>query len=359
MSDSKIPVFDGHNDTILRLFGPERKPGASFFEEREEGHIDYARALKGGLAGGFFAMFCPRDPKGPPEPDYDMEKVYSGAYEFPLPDPLEYGYAIRMAMNLASNMIRVEKESEGRFKIIRTAQEIVEHLGTETITAIMHLEGADAIDTNFNALEVFYRAGLRSLGIVWSRPNDFGHGVPFKFPSSPDTGPGLTDAGVALVERCNAMGILIDLSHITEKGFWDVAKHSVFPLVATHACVHAISPSARNLTDKQLDAIKDTGGVMGLNFHVGFLRDDGSPDPNTPMELLLRHATYVIDHIGIDHIALGSDFDGATMPACLPTVAELPALLDALAEAGLDRSDLEKIAFKNWVRVLDQTLLPS
>jgi membrane dipeptidase len=148
-------------------------------------------------------------------------------------------------------------------------------LADGTFAMIFHIEGAEAIDPDLNALETLYQAGLRSIGIVWSRRNLFASGVPFVFPSSPDTGPGLTDAGKRLVKACNELGILIDLSHLNEKGFWDVAKLSDAPLVATHSGAHALSAASRNLTDKQLDAIRASGGMVGVNFHVGFLRADG------------------------------------------------------------------------------------
>lgn len=301
-------------------------------------------------------MFPPRDPNGPPEPEFDPEATFSGSYDFALPPAVDRSYALGVAMTLAGNMIRLERESSGRFKIARTVSEVRENFGAETLAGIMHLEGADAIDTDLATLEVLYQAGLRSLGVVWSRPNAFGHGVPFRFPSSPDTGPGLTDAGKALVTACNEMGVMIDLSHLTEQGFWDVAGISARPLVATHSCVHALSPCARNLTDKQLDAIKETGGVMGLNFHVSFLRDDGRLEVDTPIDTLVRHIVYVADRLGVNHVALGSDFDGATMPNSLPDVAALPQLITALREHGFDECDLEKIAHGNWFRILEETL---
>ena len=128
------------------------------------------------------------------------------------------------------------------------------------------MEGCEAIDADLAALDVFYAAGLRSLGPVWSRNNIFAHGVPFAFPMSPDTGPGLTEAGERLVKECNRKGILIDLAHITEKGFWDVAKLSDQPLIASHSNAHTLTPVARNLTDRQLDAIRDSKGLAGLNY---------------------------------------------------------------------------------------------
>jgi len=132
------------------------------------------------------------------------------------------------------------------------------------LAPVLHIEGAEAIDPNFEFLDVLYEAGLRSLGPVWSRPNAFGHGVPFRCPSSPDTGPGLTDLGKELIGACNRLGILIDLSHLNERGFWDVAAISNAPLVATHSNAHALSPHSRNLIDSQLAAIRETGGIVGV-----------------------------------------------------------------------------------------------
>ena len=122
---------------------------------------------------------------------------------------------------------------------------------------------------------------MRSLGLAWSRPNAFAHGVPFKFPHSPDTGPGLSPLGFDLVRLCNDLGVVVDLAHVNENGFWDVAKVTEKPIVVTHAGVHALCPSTRNLTDKQLDAIGESDGIIGINFHVGFLRHDGRLDAET------------------------------------------------------------------------------
>jgi membrane dipeptidase len=221
---------------------------------------------------------------------------------------------------------------------------------------IFHIEGAEAIDADLTALDVLYAAGLRSLGIVWSRPNIFGHGVPFAFPSSPDTGPGLTDAGKALVRGCNQRGILLDLSHLNEQGFWDVAALSTAPLVATHSGAHALCASARNLTDRQLDAIAASGGVVGVNYHVSFLRADGQRDADTTsLTEIVRHVDYMVKRMGIDHVALGSDFDGAVMPGDLRDAAGLPKLMSALRAAGYDDAALRQIAYGNWLRVLGQT----
>ena len=212
---------------------------------------------------------------------------------------------------MISDLLRLEAEAGGAVKVCRTAGEIRGCIADGTFAAVLHIEGVEAIDTRLEALDVLHAAGLRSLGPVWSRPNAFAHGVPFDFPRSPDTGPGLTAAGKRLVEACNRLRILIDLSHLNEKGFWDVAKRSDAPLVATHSCAWTLVHSPRNLTDAQLDAIRDTGGIVGVNYHKGFLRADGDAERTTSLTEIVRHARYIADRIGVEHVGLGSDFDGA------------------------------------------------
>lgn len=353
-SINTLPIFDGHNDVLLNLYLPERGAGRSFFIESEKGHLDLPRMRKGGFGGGFFAVFVPPEP-GPTMPKEEDIIQTADGYEFPLAPALGYVYALKTALTMTARLFKLETESEGQVKVVRNADELETCLRSGVLAAILHFEGTEAIDPNLDALEVFYQAGLRSLGIVWSRPNIFGHGVPFKFPHSPDTGPGLTDLGKSLVHACNRMGIMLDLSHITEQGFWDVAKLSDKPLVATHSNVHALCPCPRNLTDKQLDAIKASEGMVGLNFAVSFLRADGYNDANTPIDAMIRHIDYLVEHLGIEHVGFGSDFDGATIPQEIKDVAGLPKLITALREHGYDDIAVRKLAYENWIQVLRKT----
>jgi membrane dipeptidase len=204
-------------------------------------------------------------------------------------------------------------------------------------------------------LESWYERGVRSIGLVWSRPNEFAEGVPFRFPSSPDTGTGLTSAGRDLVRACNRLGILVDLSHLNEAGFWDVAELSEAPLVATHSNAHALCASSRNLLDAQLDAIGASQGIVGVNFAVNFLRADGELVRETPISEIVRHVDYLVERMGVDHVGFGSDFDGAVLPDELGGAAGLPRLVDALRGGGYDDVSLAKITHGNWLRVLRST----
>jgi len=350
----KMPVFDGHNDTLVALHLPGDEAPRSFFERSDRGHIDLPRALEGGFAGGLFGICVPPTPdmhsflgSGPPPSD--------AGYDVPLPPPLDHAYAKDMTVAVMADLFRLETESGGRMKVVRTAREMQTCVEDGFIAAVLHFEGAEAIDDGLDALHAFYAAGLRSLGIVWSRPNAFATGVPFRFPGSPDTGSGLSDAGRELVRACNELGIMLDLAHLNERGFWDVAALSDAPLAVTHAAAHALCPSTRNLTDKQLDAVGASGGVVGVAFHVGNLRADGRQDADTPLSEIVRHVDYIARRIGIDHVAFGSDFDGAIMPAELGDVAALPTLVEAMRMHGFEESDLRKVTHENWLRVLEQT----
>jgi membrane dipeptidase len=345
-----LSVFDGHNDTLLALHLAERGHGRDFFARSVHGHIDLPRAREGGFGGGFFAVFVP-SPSASPD---DLTITETG-YEVRLAQPIDLDYAQPVALALVARLFRMEAQSGGQLRVVRAADELAAALQDGVLAAVLHFEGAEAIDPGLDALEVFYQAGLRSLGIVWSRPNAFGHGVPFRFPASPDTGPGLTEAGCALVRGCNRLGILLDLSHLNERGFWDVAALSDAPLVATHSAAHAICPTTRNLTDRQLEAIRESDGLVGMNFEVSALRPDGYDEPDTPLEVLVRQVDYLVERLGLERVGFGSDFDGATMPRAIGDVSGLPRLLAALRAHGYDDVALRKLAHENWLRVLRKT----
>ncbi|MFL5865119.1 MAG: dipeptidase, partial [Solirubrobacteraceae bacterium] len=266
--------------------------------------------------------------------------------------PVAHSVAAAFAARAAGRLAALERA--GHVRIARSVADLdaVRADDESPPAAVLHLEGAEAIDPDLEALDHWYAAGLRSLGPVWSRSNDFGHGVPFIFPATPDIGPGLTAAGHALVRRCAELGILVDLSHLNEKGFWQVARAELGPLIASHSGVHALAPTTRNLTDAQLDAIGASDGLVGIIFGCQFLRPDFADDPQTPLELIARHAAYAAERIGARHVALGSDFDGTTIPIALGDAAGMPKVLEALRAAGFTDAEVADIAWENWRRVL-------
>ena len=351
MTDAPIPVFDGHNDTLLRLATrAAAAPLDSFAGRAPAGHIDLPRARAGGFVGGLFAAFPP--PFKMPNMEGSMR---DGAYDMPLPELLALEAAQASTFGMFAILLRLARAFPDDLAVCRSAAEVRAAVAAGRIAAVMHIEGAEAIDPGFATLDVLHAAGLRSLGFVCGRPNRFAHGVPFRFPSSPDTGDGLTDLGRDLVRECNVRGILVDLSHLNEKGFWDVAKLSTAPLVASHSNVHALCPSARNLTDRQLDAIRESRGLVGLNFATCFLRPDGAMRADTDIELMVRHIDALVERLGEDGVGFGSDFDGAVVPAELGDVAGLPRLVERLRRAGYGEPLLRKICAENWIAMLERT----
>ena len=350
----QVPIFDGHNDVLLRLW---KRGGAdatrAFLDGEGKGQLDLPMAQQGGFAGGMFAMFVPSPERSAGAQDKASPPPTAG--EARTPPLVELEPAQRAIFTMLSLLLRIEQESQGRVRICRSVADIERAIADGAMAPVIHIEGAEAIDANFELLHVLHAAGLRSLGPVWSRPNAFGHGVPFVCPSSPDTGPGLTDLGKELIRTCNRLRIMIDLSHLNERGFWDVAALSDAPLVATHSNVHAISPHSRNLIDKQLDAIRESGGMVGVNFAVSFLRPDGRHEADTPLDLLVDHLAHLIDRVGEDGVSLGSDFDGAKMPATLANAAMLPNLVTAMRERQFGEALIEKVCWRNWLRVLGKT----
>lgn len=342
---TEFPVFDGHNDVLLHLWGSGDEAGASFFDGRD-GALDLAKCRAGGFAGGFFAVWVPGDAaRTPPRSD-----------PAPLHPQVDPAHARTVTLQMAATLIRMAAARPDALRICTSAAQIESARADGAIAAMLHLEGCEGIGPDLSELQVLHAAGLRSLGPVWSRDNIFGHGVPFRYPSSPDIGPGLTDAGRRLVAECDRLGVMIDLSHLNEAGFWDVAALSQQPLVATHSCVHVLSAQSRNLTDRQIDAIAERRGVVGLNFGVQFLRADGMRDADTPPETLVRHLATLVERLGEGGVALGSDFDGALMPAAIGDAAGLPVLIAAMRAAGFDDALIRRIAWGNWLDLIRRTI---
>jgi membrane dipeptidase len=317
------PIFDGHHDALTRASADQLVPG------RPDGHLDG------------------------PGADLDFANGASGGYDLPLAQEVSYAEAAGAATAAAGRLLALERQ--GHLRVARTIEDIDAAADGGLPAAIMHLEGAEAIDEELEALDQWHAAGLRSLGPVWSRPNVFGHGVPFRFPSTPDTGEGLTASGRALVKRCNALGIAVDVSHLNTRGFWDVAAVTDAPIIASHCGAHALAPASRNLTDDQLDAVGASGGLVGIPYIVDFLRADGALDRSTPLSTIVAHVRHVADRIGVQHVGFGSDFDGGDIPDELGDVAGLPRLLDALGDGGFTSEEIAAIAWGNWRRVLAAT----
>lgn len=315
----RIPIIDGHTDYLLSL----AHTGRSFLEESTVGHVDLPRARKGNIGAMISAVF--------------------------LPNELLPTYALIETLRAVDLLKRTVAASEGQMELIRGYDQLVSCLDRGVFGAIMHFEGAEAIDPEFVVLRLAYDLGLRSLGLVWSRPTIFAEGV-----GPENHGQGLTGLGRALVKQCNDMGILIDVSHLNVPGFWDVIAESSKPIVASHSNARAVCDHERNLTDRQIKELAKNGGLMGINYAVGFLVEGAKSGADVPLSALVDHIDHIVNLVGIDHVALGSDYDGAGVPDALKDAAHDWAIVEELSRRGYEDDAIAKICRDNWLRVLKE-----
>jgi len=350
------PVFDGHNDSLTRYFDIDPE-GASFLVGHPRCRLDLPRALAGGFKGGLFAVFTD-PPVGDPERDMTWGVTFTDkGFTSRLRGALDPVFCMQYTDRVIEYLRGLVDRSKGALRWVKGISDLEQAWGSDALAVVLHIEGAECIRKDLSNLKRYYDLGVRSLGITWSRPNAFGQGVAFGCPSSPDQGPGLTEAGKSLVRECNRLGVVVDLAHLNEKGFFDVAALSTKPLVVSHSNAHALCPSARNLTDAQLDAVKRSNGIVGVNFEPSMLRPDGKPGEPATLAHLADHIEYIARRAGVEHVGLGSDFDGAGTPEGLEDASCLTALWPELETRGFVRDDLDKIAHGNWMRIYRATMV--
>jgi membrane dipeptidase len=320
------PVFDGHEDFITQVKRPQTGIRAAkprdLLEESKTGHVDMPRAMRGGLGGCFTSIYL------------SNERAEMGALAY--------------AMDEMNDVLRVADRSEGRFRACQTVAEIRDAWAHDAFASVFMFEGADPISRSLKELRVFYEAGLRCLAPTWSRSTIFAHGVAFAG-NLPATG--LTEAGRELVQECNRLGIILDVSHINPAGFWDMIGESKQPILATHSSVKAISPHVRNLDDEQIRALAKQGGTIGINFANIFLRPDMKGSDDTPLDVIVSHFDYIVNLVGDEHVSFGTDFDGTDIPSVVKDAAGLPVVLRALKQRGYSDDRMERICNGNFLRV--------
>lgn len=306
-----IPVLDAHADTLSRLDIEER----SFLTRSERGHLDLPRLQDGGVDWQVLAL-CAR-----------CEGLTGQAATDWVNAKLDQFGRIRQ---------------EGNLRLITTAR------GLNDKGFLLLLEGGDPLAGDLSRLDLFFEKGVRLMGLTWNGRNELIDGIG----ASPDP-QGLTPFGIAVVRRMNELGMVIDLSHAAAPGFWQTLERSLQPVVVTHANAHRLCPHPRNLSDDQIRAIAEIGGVIGVTFVPNFLRQDGPAS----LDDVLRHVDYLVDMIGSEHVAFGSDYDGIkASPSGLEHAGRYQCLLNALLERGYTKEDVTNLASGNWRRVFKEIL---
>ena len=311
-------VVDGHCDTLMRVADGTRKLG----ERSSEGHLDLPRLQDGGVTAQVFAIY--------------LEDRYLPAG------------AAKQTLHTLDALYREVAENSGSMMLATRAGDVEEAKRTGKVAAIIGFEGAEALEGDLALLRVFHRLGLRLLTVTWSRRNQAGDGI-----QEIRTGGGLTSFGVQLVEACNQLGIIVDVSHLSPAGLTDVLETSTAPIVASHSNAFAVCPHRRNLTDNQLTALAANGGVVGVTFVPSFISE---AKDRADLSTLLEHVDHITGVAGIEHVGIGSDFDGfgPSTPAGLEDVTCLPDITAGLARRGYSDQDVRKILGGNLMRVFRQ-----
>lgn len=305
-------VVDAHVDTILAVAAGERRLN----ERSAKGHVDLPRLKEGGVNVQIFAHFI--------EPQYKPDR------------------ALPRCIELLDVFFREAGANTGSMTVAKSYEDIVAAIEAGKLAAIISIEGGEALGGRLEVLRMFHRLGVRSLCLTWNERNDIADGV-----GEWRSAGGLTNFGRQVVQEMNRLGMLIDVSHLAEPGFWDVLAETTSPVIASHSNARAICDHVRNLTDDQIRALAQNGGVMGLNFCPDFI-----DDRHATIDRIIAHIEHIIDLVGDDHIGLGSDFDGiADTPEGLEDVARLPALTETLLSRGYSETTIKKLLGGNFMRV--------
>lgn len=322
-------VVDSHVDTMMEAVDPATwLPGTNIGEETSF-HFDIPKGQAGGLDVPFLA-------------------AYTSGY---------YGNnprSISRTLALINALYWTEEKNSDQLRVATTVDEIEETVSEGQIAAVPTIEGGYSLEEH-NALELLHQykdLGIKVLGFTWNYSNALGEGADRVY-GDPERTPsegGLTELGETVAKEMNRLGMAIDVSHMSRNTFFDVINVSEAPVIATHSGVNALRDHQRNLTDEQLVALAENGGVIGIVFYPHFIKDDSQ----AYIEDVVDHIDYAVNLVGIDHVGIGSDFDGASMPEDLKNSSELYKLTEELVERGYSKDDIEKILGKNTLRVLKE-----
>ncbi|MEG6570522.1 dipeptidase [Thermoanaerobacterium thermosaccharolyticum] len=309
-------IVDFHCDTLYLI----QKDNRDITKKNDKGHIDLVRLEEGMVHLQVFATFI--------EPEYVRKDAATKT--------------LKMIDKLYQLMEKTDK-----IKLILSGKDVEEAKNESKIGALLSIEGGEALEGDLALLRMFYKLGVRAMTLTWSLRNDLGDGIL----GSSDYG--LTSFGKDVIKEMNRLGMIVDVSHLNERGFWDAINICEKPLIASHSDCKALCRHPRNLSDEQIKAIADKGGVIGINFCPNFLRDDD----NASIEDVLDHIEHIVNLVGINHVGFGSDFDGIEKtPLGLDDVASFPKILDGLKKRGFSDDEINSISHDNFERIIKEIL---
>lgn len=310
-------VIDGHCDSLGDYIQGKRtlKVGT------EGGHWDLERAREGGIILQIMAAF--------------IESEYKPAS------------ATRRGLQLIHAAQQFVAENQDQVYFVLSQKDLKQHLNQQKLGILLSVEGGEVLGESLFMVDIIYQLGVRALGLTWNQRNALADGA------GEWTNSRLTRLGQKVISRMNELGMLIDVSHLNEAGFWHVLELTDAPIMASHSCAHALCQHPRNLTDEQLKALARNQGLVGVNFYPSFLTAKGEAS----LSNVVQHITHIAEVAGVECIGLGSDFDGIDQtPDGLENVSKYPDLATALLQVGFQENEIEQIFFKNFMRLLSNVI---
>lgn len=306
--------IDSHCDTITTIM----RNNQELFEN--ESHVDLLRLKKYDNPVQFFAIWL---------------------------EPFYYPQALKQTLVAIEFFHKEMSKYKDIISHVTTYADILENKKNNKISAFLSIEGGESLEGSTDILDVFYRLGVRAMTLTWNHKNLIGVGA-----EENDRNEGISSFGKEVIKKMNNIGMIVDVSHICDRGFWDVIEETKMPIIASHSNCRSICNVNRNLTDEQIKAIAKIEGVIGINFYPFFVN---GTDKCT-VEEIMKHIDHIINLVGDDYIGIGSDFDGIScVPTGLEDISKIDILLDAI-ENKYGKSTAKKIAEQNYLRVIKQVL---
>lgn len=312
-------ICDCHCDTLTESYDR----GESLYSN--SCHLDIKRIIENGGGLQFLAICLP------------SQYRYQGGIKFALQIIDSYNREMKNLQEKKINFLKVKRKKD------------LESLDKHQVALLLSIEDGGAIEDSLEVLRIFHQLGVRCMSLTWNYRNQLADGI-----NDSSTGGGLTQLGRNVVKEMNRLGMLVDVSHLSPQGFWDVISLTEKPIMATHSNAQTICGVPRNLTDEQIKAIAENNGVIGINFYSKFLENQ---EETADIHSIYRHIDHMLNLVGDEHIALGTDFDGVnSLAQGVVGVQSMPRVLDYLRQKGYQEATIEKIAYKNTIRVLKEVL---
>lgn len=327
-------IVDMHCDTITALYARQQE-GIQEDLKQNGLHIDLEKLKAGDYLLQNFAVF-----------------VHMGSEKKP------FEYCMRVIDHFYTE---IEKYPE-LIGAVRTYEDIEKNIEAGRMSALLTIEEGAVCQGEIEFLRDFYRLGVRMLTLTWNFPNEIGFpnqilGSDGKRTFGYNTEEGLTEKGIEFVKEMNRLGMIIDVSHLSDAGFWDVVKYTNRPFVASHSDARAMGSHPRNMSDEMIRALSEKGGVMGINYAPSFLEDrENSADCQSTPENMVRHMKHIVNVGGIQCLGLGSDFDGIRGNLHIDSAAKMYMLEDEMKKNGFSSSDIDAIFGGNVLRVYKEML---